>query len=226
MCLDESDYNASSPFASASLVLQLDRVLAEGSAGRWGSPIPGFTISPKSADAPPMSELEIAELKEKTNKVRSTKAGEMLIIDGDYEIKEFKGTVQRMSITEYTNYAEERICSTVGISPTSLQLGSGFQNQVGATAVEENRQSYLNGGFPFLEVLASELTYNVLQRWWPEDFEVRFDTSVIDYETAGNRQAEVDRWLKIGAELGVRREYIAEKLSIPIDQLNPITGAE
>ena len=115
-------------------------------------------------------------------------------------------------------------CVWLSINPASIGLGSGSQNQRqgGQNIVEENKQSYLQGGFPYLERLADLLTVNVLRQYYtvPPDMEVFFDISGIDYETAMDRQAETERWLSIlGSSLPVNPLYIAERLGIPADQV-------
>lgn len=213
-----------SPYYPAALFLALDVVLAEGSYGRWRNPLPGGLITLKDTPGRTVTKEDTANFNKAVEGMTRVNMGQFINMDTPADVHEFRGEARRLSATEYSNLVEERIAACVLLHPACASLGSSFQNQVGATLVEEVRQSYVNGGFPFLERLADTLTTNVLHAWYTNSLGLRvhFDISGIDYETAENRQAETERWIDVMDALNLKREWVANRLGIPEEALAEI----
>ena len=227
---DDSDIVAASPFVEGALQLKLDRALAEGIYGRWKNPLVGIVLTPDVPKEETWTKADQENLQKQLDAAMGQKQGNTMTFNGRLKVTELQGLAKKLSIVEAQNYVELRLCSLVGISPATVQLNSGYQNQVGATVVEENRQSYLNGGFPLLDLLGEEITKNVLYHYWAgttNGLRFEFDYSGIDYETATNRAAETDRILSIyESELPIAVEWFLNELGIPLDQLRTDNAGE
>ena len=129
-----------------------------------------------------------------------------------------------MSVVEASNLAEERLAACLLLHPAVASLGASFQNQVGATLKEEIKQSYVNGGFPFLNKFADSLTTAILHKWYTnsQQLKVAFDISGVDYTTGEDKGNEFSMWIDAYEGLSLKREWVAGQLGIPEEALDEI----
>lgn len=192
---DRNQYIGESPLVPVYAEIKLDRAAMEGAYGRLNSPIAGLVMQPKEVDGAPITEQEKEELKDQSRRLRGTHAGQMLLIEGRFEVQELSGAVQRFTYKEFHDLAEERISSVFGIHPRVVYLGAGLKQTqgIGSNMDAEIRLSWENGAKPFGTMLAEGLSRHLLPMLGFDGLELRFDFDAIDISTEEEKMAKLDR---------------------------------
>ena len=192
---DRNQTIGESPLVAVYAEIILDRTAMEGAVGRLSSPIVGVALAPKELDAQPITDQEKQELKDQADQLRGHNAGQLMLVEGRFEIKELHGNVTRFSYKEFHDVAESRISGVLGIHPRVLYLGAGLQQSqgIGSSMESEIRLSWENGAKPMAHLIADGLTRHLLPKLGYDGLELRFDFSALDFESEEQKTMRSNR---------------------------------
>lgn len=192
---DRNQVIGESPLVPVYAEIKLDRAAMEGAYGRLNSPVAGLVMSPKEQEGAPITAKEKEDLREQARDLKRTKAGQMLLVEGRFEVTELHGAVQKFTYKEFHDLAEERISGVLGIHPRVLYLGSGLKQTqgIGSSMDAEIRLSWQNGAIPFGEMLAEGLSKHLLPMLGYSGLELKFDFGALDFETEEEKLAKLNR---------------------------------
>ena len=192
---DRNQVIGESPLVPVYAEIKLDRMAEDGVYGRLSSPVAGLVLSPKEAEGAPITADEKEGLRQQSANLRGRKAGQMLLVEGRFEVTELTGATHKFTYKEFHDLAEERISSVLGIHPRVLYLGSGLQQTqgIGSSMDAEIRLSWENGAKPFGDMLAEGLSCHLLPLLGYSGLELKFDFDAIDMTTEEEKMAKVER---------------------------------
>ena len=103
--------------------------------------------------------------------------GGLMVANVPFTFEQLMPMFRNLALTAEHNLAEERVCSALRIHPSVLGLGTGIQQtRVGATALENRRESWYSGVQPVILAFGEVLTRQLAFRYGAE---VELDTSNI-----------------------------------------------
>lgn len=192
---DRNQVIGESPLVPVYAEIKLDRAAIEGAYGRLNSPIAGLVMSPKEAEGAPITAKEKEELREQARDLRGTQAGQMMLVEGRFDVTELTGATHRFTYKEFHDLCEERISGVLGIHPRVLYLGAGLKQTqgIGSSMDAEIRLSWQNGAIPFGTMIAEGLSKHLLPMLGYRGLELRFDFGALDFETEEEKMAKVNR---------------------------------
>lgn len=194
----QNAYLGMSPLAPVYGFLLLDKIAVEGAYGRLKSPIPGLLAKPGGKQPPTAQDKE--DFKRQMAKLTEVNIGNVLAIQGDYEITELQGAIQKFDYGKIHNICEARISGQLGIPPSVSQMGVGLlQTRVGAVMTEESRLGWENGVRPLAAKIQTGFNHQLLPKlgYDPAAVELRFDFSELSFSTETEKTAKTDRIVKL-----------------------------
>ena len=209
---DRNQAIGESPLVPVYPLLKLDRIAIEGAAGRLASPVAGMIISPKETDSAPITDDEKEELRQKADDLRVSKAGQMMLVEGRFDVKELTGQVHRFSFKEMHDLCEARITGQLGVTAIAAQMGVGLsQSRVGATIKEEFRVAWTNGAMPMGNLLTEAWNRHLLPKLGVPKLRLAFDFSALDFHSEEEKNLKGKRIID-GKEAGLVDEADAREL--------------
>ena len=125
-------------------------------------------------------------------------SGGIVVMTGAYKMDRVSLTPSELALDSVRRVPEERICSTLGINPMVLGLGSGLERSTYSNYERAQQAAWEDGMVPLLRTLADAITADLLPEY-PET--QQGDYVMYDLETvralADDLQAEADRAEKL-----------------------------
>ena len=98
--------------------------------------------------------------------VTSTDVGKSMTSPVPVNVSRLEPQFQDLDTTRFHNIVEERICAALGIQPSVVGFGTGVHStRIGATALENKRESWRSGVLPLIRILGETFTQYLVPKF-------------------------------------------------------------
>jgi HK97 family phage portal protein len=214
-----------SPLQSVLREISTDNVASSSAYGLLSNgAMPSLVVGPDARQE--VVDLSIDDLRQVKRQLHEDltgdNAGGIVVMSGPYKLDRVSLSPSELALDDVRRIPEERICSTLGLNPMVLGLGSGLDRSTYSNYERAQQAAWEDGMIPLLRAFADALTTNLLPDFvqsQPGD-QVRFDVSNVraladDLEAAGVR---AERLFKAGICDRAEAKRIAGLEATPEDE--------
>lgn len=158
--------------------------------------MPSIIVGPDGKDE--VVDLSVDDLRQVKRQLREDltgdNAGGIVVMSGPYKMDRVSLTPGELALDSVRRVPEERICSTLGINPMVLGLGSGLERSTYSNYERAQQAAWEDGMIPLLRAIADALNASLLP-----DFSETQDGDYIEFDVrnvkalADDQQAEAER---------------------------------
>jgi len=158
--------------------------------------MPSLIVGPDAkSDVVDMSIDDLRQVKRQLHDdLTGDNAGGIVVMSGPYKMDKVSLTPSELALDSVRRVPEERICSTLGLNPMVLGLGSGLDRSTYSNYERAQQAAWEDGMIPLLRAIADSLTLSLLP-----DFLETQEGDVVEFDVSGVRaladdlQAESER---------------------------------
>jgi len=158
--------------------------------------MPSLIVGPDAKDT--VVDLSIDDLRQVKRQLHEDltgdSAGGIVVMSGPYRMDKVSLSPAELALDSVRRVPEERICSTLGLNPMVLGLGSGLDRSTYSNYERAQQAAWEDGMIPLLRAIADSLTISLLP-----DFVETQEGDTVEFDVSGVRaladdlQAESER---------------------------------